>query len=189
MTQPTLNGQKVGSYSTEIRPFSLNIPEEALVDLRKRIAATRWPAGETVPDQSQGVRLAQIRALVNYWETEYNWRKVEAKLNALPQFVTEIDGLDIHFIHVSTRHPNALPLIITHGWPGSILELVKVIGPLTDPTAFGGNAEDAFHPVLPSMPGYAFSGKPTSTGWDPDRMARALDVVVKRLGSQRSVSQ
>jgi hypothetical protein len=150
-----------------IRPFRVNVPEEELVDLRRRIAATRWPDRETVTDQSQGVRLAKIQQLVSYWQTDYEWRKIEAKLNSLPQFVTEIDGLNIHFIHVRSRHPNALPIIITHGWPGSILELVKVIGPLTDPTAHGGRAEDAFDVVLPSMPGYGFSDKPKETGWGP----------------------
>jgi pimeloyl-ACP methyl ester carboxylesterase len=159
------------------------------VDLRQRIAATRWPDRETVKDQSQGVPLAKLQELVRYWGTDYDWRKVEAKLNALPQFVTTIDGLDIHFIHVRSRHPNALPLIITHGWPGSILELVKVIGPLTDPTAHGGRAEDAFDLVLPSMPGYGFSAQPKSTGWGPDRIARAWDVLMKRLGYTRYVSQ
>ena len=173
----------------EIRPFHISFPEEELVDLRQRITATRWPDRETVTDQSQGVKLAQIQPLVHYWETEYDWRKVETKLNALPQFVTEIDGLDIHFIHVRSGHPNALPLIMTHGWPGSILELVKTIGPLTDPTAYGGSAEDAFDLVLPSMPGYGFSAKPTGTGWGPDRIGRAWDMLMKRLGYQRYVSQ
>jgi pimeloyl-ACP methyl ester carboxylesterase len=162
---------------------------EALVDLRRRIAATRWPDRETVNDRSQGVQLAKIQELVRYWGTDYDWRKVEAQLKALPQFVTTIDGLDIHFIHVRSRHPNALPLIITHGWPGSILELVKVIGPLTDPTAHGGRAEDAFDLVLPSMPGYGFSAQPKSTGWGPDRIARAWDVLMTRLGYTRYVSQ
>jgi pimeloyl-ACP methyl ester carboxylesterase len=172
-----------------VRPFSINVPEEALVDLRRRIAATRWPDRETVTDRSQGAQLAKIQELVRYWGTDYDWRKVEAKLNALPQFVTEIDGLDIHFIHVRSRHPNALPLIITHGWPGSILELLKVIDPLTDPTAHGGRAEDAFDLVLPSMPGYGFSSRPQSTGWNPDRMARAWDELMRRLGYERYVSQ
>jgi pimeloyl-ACP methyl ester carboxylesterase len=172
-----------------IRPFQVNVPEADLVDLRRRVLATRWPARETVNDQSQGVQLAKLKELVRYWGTEYDWRKVEAKLNALPMFVTEIDGLDIHFIHVRSKHANALPLIITHGWPGSILELLKVIGPLTDPTAHGGSAEDAFDLVLPSMPGYGFSGLPTESGWNPDRIARAWDVLMKRLGYKQYVSQ
>jgi len=172
-----------------VRPFRINVPEEALVDLRRRVVATRWPDRETVTDRSQGVQLAKIQELVRYWGTDYDWRKVEAKLNALPQFMTEIDGLDIHFLHVRSRHPNALPLIMTHGWPGSILELLKVIGPLTDPTAHGGRAEDAFDLVIPSMPGYGFSGKPQGTGWNPDRMARAWDELMRRLGYTRYVSQ
>lgn len=172
-----------------VRPFRINVSEEALVDLRRRVVATRWPDRETVTDQSQGVQLAKIQPLVRYWGTDYNWRKVEAQLNALPQFMTEIDGLDIHFLHVPSRHPNALPLIITHGWPGSILELVKVIGPLTDPTAHGGRAEDAFNLVIPSMPGYGFSGKPQSTGWNPDHIARAWTELMRRLGYTRYVSQ
>ena len=158
----------------------MSISEAALVDLRRRIAATRWPEKETVSDRSQGVQLARLQALVGYWGTKYDWRKAEAKLNALPQFVTTIDGLDIHFIQVRSRHPNALPLVITHGWPGSVFEQIKLIGPLTDPTAYGGSAEDAFDVVIPSMPGYGFSGKPTRTGWGPDRIARAWDVLMKR---------
>jgi len=172
-----------------IRPFRVNVPQEALDDIRRRIAATRWPERETVTDQSQGVQLATMKELVRYWQTDYDWRKAEAKLNALPQFVTTIDGVDIHFIHVKSRHPNALPLIITHGWPGSILEQLKIIGPLTDPTAHGGSAEDAFDVVIPSMPGYGFSGKPTSTGWGPERMARAWAELMKRLGYTRYVAQ
>jgi pimeloyl-ACP methyl ester carboxylesterase len=172
-----------------IRPFRINIPEQDLVDLRRRVLATRWPDRETVTDQSQGMQLASLQELVRYWGTDYDWRKIEAKLNALPQFMTEIDGLDIYFIHVRSRHPNALPLIVTHGWPGSILEIVKSIGPLTDPVAFGGRAEDAFDIVIPSMPGYGFSQKPPGTGWDPDRIARAWDMLMKRLGYQRYVSQ
>jgi pimeloyl-ACP methyl ester carboxylesterase len=151
----------------EIRPFHVDIPEEDLVDLRRRIAATRWPDKETVADQSQGVQLEKLQALVRFWETDYDWRKAEAKLNALPQFVTEIDGLDIHVIHVRSRHADALPLIVSHGWPGSIFELLKVIEPLTDPTAHGGAAEDAFHLVIPSLPGYGFSARPEATGWAP----------------------
>jgi pimeloyl-ACP methyl ester carboxylesterase len=177
------------TVSASIRPFHINFSEAALTDLRHRVLATRWPDKETVTDQSQGVKLEKIQALVKYWGTGYDWRKIEAKLNALPQFTTTIDGVEIHYIHVRSRHANALPLIITHGWPGSILELIKVIGPLTDPTAYGGRAEDAFDVVLPSMPGYGFSGKPTGTGWGPDRMASAWDVLMKRLGYKRYVSQ
>jgi pimeloyl-ACP methyl ester carboxylesterase len=172
-----------------IRPFRINVPKRDLADLRRRVQETRWPARETVTDQSQGVQLAKLQELVRYWGTGYDWRKVEAKLNALPQFVTEIDGLDIQFAHIRSRHANALPLIMTHGWPGSILELLKVIGPLTNPTAFGGRAEDAFHLVLPSIPGYGFSGKPKGTGWGPDRIGRAWDVLMKRLGYTKYVSQ
>jgi pimeloyl-ACP methyl ester carboxylesterase len=172
-----------------IRPFRINIPQEALVDLRRRVAATRWPDRETVTDQSQGVQLEKIQSLVRYWEKDYDWRKIEARLNSLPQFVTEIDGLDIHFIHVRSRHPNALPLIITHGWPGSIMELLKVIDPLTDPTLHGGRAEDGFDLVIPSIPGFGFSGKPTGTGWDPDHIARAWAELMKRCGYTRYVAQ
>jgi pimeloyl-ACP methyl ester carboxylesterase len=175
--------------SDDIRPFRVNVPEEQLVDLRRRILATRWPDRETVNDRSQGVQLAKFQELVRYWGTDYDWRKAEAKLNALPQFMTEIDGLDIHFIHVRSKHPNALPVIITHGWPGSVIEQLKVIGPLTDPTAHGGKAEDAFDVVIPSMPGYGFSGKPTGTGWDPDHIARAWAELMKRLGYTRYVAQ
>ncbi|MEO7999113.1 MAG: epoxide hydrolase, partial [Gemmatimonadaceae bacterium] len=172
----------------KIRPFHINIPYAALVDLRKRVLATRWPDKETVSDQSQGVQLKKIQALMNYWGTQYDWRKIESQLNALPQFITKIDGLDIHFIHVKSRHPNAMPLLITHGWPGSILEVVKAIGPLTDPTAFGGKAEDAFDVIIPSMPGYGFSQKPSAPGWGPDRMGRAWHELVTRLGYTRYVS-
>ena len=172
-----------------IRPFHVDIPEEALTDLRRRIAATRWPDRETVSDRSQGVQLAKIQEVVRYWGTDYDWRKAEAKLNAYPQFMTTIDGLDIHFIHVRSRHPNALPVIITHGWPGSVFEQLKVIEPLTDPTAHGGRAEDAFDVVIPSMPGYGFSARPTETGWGPDRIARAWDVLMKRIGYTRYVAQ
>jgi pimeloyl-ACP methyl ester carboxylesterase len=160
-----------------------------LDDLRRRIAATRWPDRETVGNPSQGVQLEKLQALVRYWGTNYNWRKAEAKLNALPQFVTTIDGVDIHFIHVRSKHPNALPVIITHGWPGSVFELLKVIGPLTDPTAYGGRAEDAFDVVIPSIPGYGFSGKPTGTGWDPDHIAQVWAELMKRLGYTRYVAQ
>jgi len=172
-----------------IRPFRVHVPEADLVDLRRRIAATRWPDPETVDDQSQGIQLAKIKPLVAYWGTGYDWRKAEAKLNALPQFMTEIDGLDIHFIHVRSKHPNALPVIITHGWPGSVFEILKVVGPLTDPTAHGGSAEDAFDVVIPSMPGYGFSGKPASTGWGPDRIARTWAELMKRLGYVNYVAQ
>ena len=175
--------------SDEIRPFRIDVPEEDLVDLRKRLAATRWPDRETVDDRSQGVQLAKLQQLVRYWGTGYDWRKVEAKLNTLPQFITNIDGLDIHFIHVRSRHKNALPVIITHGWPGSVLELIKVIGPLTDPTAHGGRAEDAFDVVIPSLPGYGFSGKPTGPGWDPEHIARAWAELMTRLGYTSYVAQ
>jgi pimeloyl-ACP methyl ester carboxylesterase len=172
-----------------IRPFSIKVPEADLADLRRRLAATRWPDQETVTDRSQGVQLATMKELVHYWETDYDWRRAEAKLNAWPQFVTEIDGLDIHFVDVRSRDPNALPLIMTHGWPGSIFELLKVVSPLTDPTAYGGRAEDAFDLVLPSMPGYGFSGMPTGTGWGPARIGRAWDELMRRVGYERYVSQ
>jgi pimeloyl-ACP methyl ester carboxylesterase len=175
--------------SPTIRPFQIHVPEGDLVDLHNRVLATRWPEKETVLDQSQGVPLAKLQELVRYWGTDYNWRRVEAKLNALPMFVTRIDGIDIQFIQVKSRQPNAMPLLITHGWPGSILELVKAIGPLTDPTAYGGRAEDAFDVVIPSMPGYGFSGKPQTTGWNPDRIGRAWDVLMKRLGYETYVTQ
>jgi pimeloyl-ACP methyl ester carboxylesterase len=172
-----------------IRPFRVSIPEAELVELRRRVAATRWPERETVADASQGVQLATMQELVRYWGTEYDFRRFEARLNALPQFITEIDGLDIHFIHVESPHENALPLIITHGWPGSIIEMLNVIGPLTDPTAHGGEAEDAFDVVVPSMPGYGFSGKPTATGWDPVHIAGAWIELMRRLGYTRFVAQ
>lgn len=172
-----------------IRPFHVNVPASDLEDLRQRILATRWPDKEAVNDQSQGVKLEQIQKLAQYWATQYDWRKAEARLNALPQFITNIDGLDIHFIHVRSKHPNAMPLIITHGWPGSVFELLKVIDPLTDPTSHGGQAADAFDVIIPSMPGYGFSGKPKSTGWDADHMARAWDVLMKRLGYKKYVAQ
>jgi pimeloyl-ACP methyl ester carboxylesterase len=172
-----------------IRTFRISVPEEAVVDLRERIAATRWPDRETVRDQSQGLPLAAMQDLARHWRTDYDWRKIETRLNALPQFVTEIDGLDIHFIHVRSLHENALPLIVTHGWPGSVIEQLKIIDPLVDPTAYGGNAVDAFHVVIPSMPGYGFSGKPTTVGWGPERMARAWVVLMKRLGYTRFVAQ
>jgi pimeloyl-ACP methyl ester carboxylesterase len=172
-----------------IRPFNVNVSEEALAELRRRIAATRWPEKETVADQSQGVPLAPMQGLARYWATDYDWRKVEAKLNGLPQFITEIDGLEIHFIHVRSKHENALPLIVTHGWPGSIIEQLKIIDPLTNPTAHGGSASDAFHVVIPSMPGYGFSGKPTSTGWGPERMGQAWAELMKRLGYDNYIAQ
>src|SRR6267378_307073 len=175
--------------TVEIRAFHVNVPEDQLVELRRRVAATRWPGKETVSDATQGVQLATMQKLAHYWATDYDWRKVEAKLNALPQFVSNIDGLDIHFIHVRSKNPNALPVIITHGWPGSIIEQLKIIGPLTDPTAYGGKAEDAFDVVIPSLPGYGFSGKPTATGWDPQRVARAWAVLMDRLGYKRYVAQ
>ena len=172
-----------------IRPFRIKVPDKTLVDLRRRLASTRWPDQELVADQSQGVQLATMKELVRYWQTDYDWRKVEARLDALPQFVTTIDGVDIHFIHVRSKQPNALPVIVTHGWPGSIIEQLKIIGPLTDPTAYGGTVADAFDVVIPSLPGYGFSGKPTATGWDPIRIARAWTVLMKRLGYTRFVAQ
>jgi pimeloyl-ACP methyl ester carboxylesterase len=175
--------------TTEIRAFHVEIPEEKLADLRRRIAATRLPSRELVTDRSQGVQLATIQELARFWEADYDWRKAEAKLNALPQFTTEIDGVDIHFIHVKSAHENALPLIMTHGWPGSVIELLDTVGPLTDPSAHGGRAEDAFHLVLPSLPGYGFSGEPTEIGWDPGRVARAWAELMHRLGYTRYVAQ
>ncbi|MFZ0976883.1 MAG: epoxide hydrolase family protein, partial [Solirubrobacteraceae bacterium] len=175
--------------ATGVRPFRVEIPQAEIDELRRRIAATRWPEKETVDDGSQGTPLAKLRELVRYWGTEYDCRRVEAKLNALPQFLTSLDGLDIHFIHVRSPHPDAVPLIMTHGWPGSIVELLNTIGPLTDPTTHGGHAEDAFDLVLPSMPGFGFSEKPTSVGWNPDHIARAWAELVTRLGYTRYVSQ
>ncbi|MGA8454954.1 MAG: epoxide hydrolase, partial [Streptosporangiaceae bacterium] len=177
------------SGETEICPFHVGMPEEAIADLRRRVAATRWPDSETVADDSQGVRLAMMQELARYWATDYDWRKCEARLNDLPNFMTEIDGLDIHFIHVRSRHEDALPLIVTHGWPGSIIEQLKIIEPLTNPTAHGGSAADAFHLVIPSLPGYGFSAKPTATGWDPARTARAWAELMGRLGYTRYVAQ
>jgi pimeloyl-ACP methyl ester carboxylesterase len=174
---------------TAIRPFEVGFPDADVIDLRTRINATRWPEAETVPDDSQGVRLALMQDVARYWGSEYDWRKCEARLNALPNFLTEIDGLDIHFIHVRSRHEDALPLIVTHGWPGSIVEQLKIIEPLTDPTAHGASAADAFHLVIPSLPGHGFSAKPTATGWDPVRTARAWAVLMKRLGHDRYVAQ
>lgn len=178
-----------GSPSNAIRPFHVSIPDEDLIDLRQRLAATRWPDGEVVTDQSQGVKLATMQQLVRYWQTDYDWRKLEARLNALPQFITEIDGVDIHFIHAPSKHDNALPMIVTHGWPGSIIEQLKIVDRLTSPTAYGANASDAFDLVIPSIPGYGFSGKPVKTGWDPVRIARAWIVLMKRLGYSRFVAQ
>ncbi|WP_192553336.1 epoxide hydrolase family protein [Pseudomonas sp. IzPS59] len=175
--------------SQAIRPYHVHVDEAKLTDLRKRIADTRWPDKETVNDVSQGVQLAQVEALVKYWGSGYDWRKAEAKLNALPEFVTTIDGVDIQFIHVRSRNPNAMPLILTHGWPGSQFEFLKTIGPLTDPVAYGGKAEDSFDVVIPSIPGHGFSGKPTELGWGPDRVAKAWDVLMKRLGYTHYVSQ
>jgi len=172
-----------------VRPFRVDVPEEDLDDLRRRIEATRWPEKETVEDQSQGPRLATMQALARYWAEEYDWRKCEEKLNALPHFITEIDGLDIHFIHVRSEHEDALPLIVTHGWPGSVIEQLKIIDPLTNPTAHGASESDAFHLVIPSMPGYGFSGKPASTGWGPEHIARAWAELMKRLGYDRYVAQ
>jgi len=174
---------------TAIRPFRVNVAQADLADLRRRLAATRWPTKELVGDRSQGVQLATLKELVRYWATDYDWRKAEAKLNAYPQFVTKIDGVDIHFIHVKSRHPNAMPMIITHGWPGSVMELLDVIDPLTNPTAHGGRAEDAFDLVVPSLPGYGFSGEPTELGWESGRIARAWAVLMERLGYTRYVAQ
>ncbi|WPU93219.1 alpha/beta fold hydrolase [Mucilaginibacter sabulilitoris] len=174
----------------EIRPFNLSkVPQAELDELKRRVLATRWPEKETVSDQTQGVPLATMKALAHYWATEYDWRKVEAKLNAFPHFITAIDGLDIHFIHVRSQHENALPLIVTHGWPGSIIEQLKIIGPLTDPTAYGGKAEDAFHVVIPSIPGYGYSGRPSTTGWGPSRIAYAWVTLMKRLGYEKFLAQ
>jgi pimeloyl-ACP methyl ester carboxylesterase len=181
--------QQTGSDKTAIRPFHVNVPDAELTDLRTRIDATRWPERETAGDASQGVQLATVQQLARYWATEYDWRKCEAKLNALPNFITEIDGLDIHFIHVRSKHDKALPLIVTHGWPGSIVEQLKIVDPLTNPTAHGASASDAFHLVIPSIPGYGFSGKPTTPGWDPTRIARAWVVLMKRLGYTPFVAQ
>jgi len=179
----------VTAEATAIRPFRIEVPEEQLADLRRRIAATRWPTRELVGDRSQGVQLATITALARFWETEHDWRACEARLNALPQFTTEIDGVDIHFIHVRSPHEHAMPLVMTHGWPGSVVELLEVVAPLTDPTAHGGRPDDAFDLVLPSVPGYGFSGEPTDIGWDPGRVARAWAELMRRLGYTRYVAQ
>ncbi len=181
--------KETGTDNTAVRPFRVGFSDAELNELRRRIKATRWPEPETVADDSQGVRLALMQALAQYWATDYDWRKCETRLNALPQFITEIDGLDIHFIHVRSRHEDAMPLIVTHGWPGSIIEQLKIIDPLTNPTAHGASASDAFHLVIPSLPGHGFSGKPTATGWDPARTARAWTVLMKRLGYTRFVAQ
>ena len=181
--------KKTGRDNTAVRPFRVGFSDAELNELRRRIKATRWPERETVTDDSQGVRLALMQALAQHWATDYDWRKCETRLNALPQFITEIDGLDIHFIRVRSRHEDAMPLIVTHGWPGSIIEQLKIIDPLTNPTAHGASASDAFHLVIPSLPGHGFSGKPTSTGWDPARIARAWTVLMKRLGYTRFVAQ
>ncbi|GGF24516.1 multidrug MFS transporter [Aliidongia dinghuensis] len=182
-------GVRAATDGSAIRPFHVHVPQAALDDLRRRLAATRWPDRETVPDDSQGVQLKVMQDLTHYWATQYDWRKAEARLNALPQFITEINGLDIHFIHVRSKHENALPLIVTHGWPGSVIEQLKIIDPLTNPTAHGGSAADAFHLVIPSIPGFGFSGKPTTTGWDPARTAKAWVVLMKRLGYTRFAAQ
>ena len=187
MTKTT--GAQHASENPDIRPFHVNVPEADLTELRRRINATKWPERETVSDASQGVQLATMQALARYWATDYDWRKIEAKMNALPQFMTEIDGLDIHFIHVRSKHENALPLIVTHGWPGSIIEQMKIIEPLTNPTAHGGTAADAFDVVIPSMPGYGYSAKPSSTGWDAQHIAHAWVALMKRLGYKRFVAQ
>src|SRR2546423_1422396 len=179
----------VTAVDVAVRPFRFEATQSDLDDLRRRVQATRWPSKELVKDGSQGVQLATIQALCRYWATDYDWRKAEAKLNALPQFMTEIDGVEIHFIHVKSRHENALPLLITHGWPGSVIEMLGVVGPLTDPTAHGGRVEDAFDLVLPSIPGYGFSGEPAEVGWDPGRVARAWAELMSRLGYDRYVAQ
>jgi pimeloyl-ACP methyl ester carboxylesterase len=188
-TSDTQRGSKQADDRNAIRPFHVDVPEAALTELRRRINATQWPERETVTDASQGVQLATIQALAKYWATDYDWRKIETKLNALPQFITEIDGLDIHFIHVRSKHENALPLIVTHGWPGSIIEQMKIIDPLTNPTAHSGSASYAFDLVIPSMPGYGYSGKPTTAGWDVAHIAHAWAVLMKRLGYTQFVAQ
>jgi len=190
MTDPMARvGKETGVEPTDIRPFHVSFSDVELAELRRRIKATRMPERELVADATQGVQLGTMQKLARYWATDYDWRKVEARLNALPQFITEIDGLDIHFIHVRSKHDNALPLIVTHGWPGSIIEQLKIIDPLTNPTAHGGSASDAFHLVIPSIPGFGFSGKPTAPGWGPERIARAWVVLMKRLGYSRFVAQ
>src|SRR3984885_5318603 len=185
-TQPAINR---ATDKTAIHPFHVNVPETDLTELRRRINATNWPERETVADASQGVQLATMQALAKYWATSYDWRKVEARLNASPQFITTIDGVDIHFIHVRSKYPNALPIIVTHGWPGSVIEQLKIIGPLTDPVAYGGKSEDAFDVVIPSLPGYGFSAKPTAPGWTPIPIAQAWATLMQRLGYTRYVAQ
>jgi pimeloyl-ACP methyl ester carboxylesterase len=185
----TQQNSKPTDDTNTIRPFRINVPEAELIELRKRVLATKWPERETVTDASQGVQLATTQALARHWATEYDWRKVEARLNALPNFITKIDGLDIHFIHVRSKHADAMPLIVTHGWPGSIIEQIKIIDPLTNPTAHGGSASDAFHLVIPSMPGYGYSAKPATAGWDVAHIARAWVVLMKRLGYTKFVAQ
>ncbi|WP_395401051.1 epoxide hydrolase family protein [Pseudoduganella sp. UC29_106] len=175
--------------TTAIRPFHVHVPEAEIIELKRRITATRWPGKETVSDQSQGPQLATLQELARYWVDEYDWRKIESKLNAFPHYITEIDGLDFHFIHVRSKHENAMPMLIAHGWPGSIIEQMKLIGPLIDPVAHGGHESDAFHLVIPSMPGYGFSGKPTTTGWNPKRIARAYGELMTRLGYEKYVAQ
>jgi pimeloyl-ACP methyl ester carboxylesterase len=189
MSATTSKGRESTAHDATTRPFHVNMPNEVLDDLRRQITATRWPTKELVQDGSQGVQLALLQELARYWATDYDWRRCEAKLNGLPQFTTEIDGLDVHFIHVRSRHENALPLIITHGWPGSVVELLAVIGPLTDPTAPGGSAEDAFDLVLPSLPGYGFSAQPTEVGWGAGHIAQAWAELMRRLGYTRYVAQ
>jgi pimeloyl-ACP methyl ester carboxylesterase len=186
---PASSTKRAATADRSIQPFTMKVPQDAVDDLRRRLAATRWPTRELVADRSQGVQLAALRELARYWTTEYDWRKCEARLNALPQFTTEIDGVDIHFIHVRSRHENALPLIMTHGWPGSVIELLETVGPLTDPTSHGGTPEDAFHLVLPSLPGYGFSGEPTELGWNTGRIARAWAELMDRLDYTRYVAQ
>jgi len=181
--------QQEGPMDQSIRPFQFHATSEALADLHQRIASTKWPTRETVADASQGVQLATMRELARYWDTDYDWKKAEARLNALPQFMTNIDDVDIHFIHVRSKNPGALPMVVTHGWPGSIIEQLKIIDPLTNPTAHGGSASDAFDIVIPSMPGYGFSGKPTTVGWNPAHIARAWTVLMRRLGYTRFVAQ
>ena len=185
----TASARSFDTDDTAVRPFRAHVPQAALNDMRKRARATRWPDRETAADDSQGVQLERLQALVHYWATDYDWRKAEAKLNSYPQFMTRIDGVDIHFIHVRSRHANALPLIISHGWPGSVFEQIKLIGPLTDPTAHGGRAEDAFDVIIPSLPGFGFSSRPTTVGWNAERIARAWDVLMKRLGYSRYAAQ
>ena len=182
-------GAAATTENPAVRPFKVHMSDEALADLRRRLLTTRWPDTETVTDQSQGAQLEKLRPLVRYWATDYDWRKLEAKLNAFPQFITEIDGVDMHFIHVRSKHPSALPVIVVHGWPGSVIEQLKVIDPLANPTAHGGRAEDAFDVIVPSLPGYGFSSRPTATGWDPDRIGKACGLLMKRLGYARFVAQ